>query len=218
MSKLNEGSIVDKLSHVLFYSHITPHSTTGLSPAELLQNRRIKSRLDLLRPDMESRVIEKQSKQQYYANMHSKIRQFQVGEDVYIRNFSSGLKWIPGQICSTVGNVSYNVLLTDGCSFIRHIDHIRKRFEGDVTCPLDPTPMATTNAEIPLESPNLSEPVTIPPVVEPNVVVNPPTPIVHPLPSDHSNSSPQESRYPKRIRGRPNRYTPSDLGGRNVMN
>ena len=43
MSKLKEGTLSDRLAHILFYNHITPQSTTGLSPAELLQNRRLRS-------------------------------------------------------------------------------------------------------------------------------------------------------------------------------
>ncbi len=40
MSKLKStADITDRLSHILFYNHITPQSTTGVSPAELLQNR-----------------------------------------------------------------------------------------------------------------------------------------------------------------------------------
>ena len=57
MSKLSEGSIEDKLSHRLFYNHITPQTTTGLSPAELLQGRCLRSRLDLIKPDL-NRTIE----------------------------------------------------------------------------------------------------------------------------------------------------------------
>ena len=74
MSKLQEGSIQDKVSHVLFYSYITPLSTTGVSLAELLQNRRLRSRLDLLRPDIEVKVETKQqSKQQAYMNHNPTI-------------------------------------------------------------------------------------------------------------------------------------------------
>ena len=36
MSKFTEGTLSNRISHMLFYNHITPHSTTGLSPAELL--------------------------------------------------------------------------------------------------------------------------------------------------------------------------------------
>ena len=86
----------ERVSHVLFYSHITPNSTTGLTPAELLQNRRLRSRLDLVKPNIEDRVVEQQVKQHYHANRHSKSRGFQVGDPVYVRNF--GASWV--HICS----------------------------------------------------------------------------------------------------------------------
>ena len=56
MSKCTEGTLLDIISHVLFYNHITPQTTTGLSPAELLQNRRLQSHLDLLKPDLQARI------------------------------------------------------------------------------------------------------------------------------------------------------------------
>ena len=68
LSKLQSGSLQGRVSHILFYSHITPHSTTGISPTELLQNRRLRSQLDLIRPDVEAHVVGKQSTQQSYAN------------------------------------------------------------------------------------------------------------------------------------------------------
>ena len=122
MLKVKDGSVIDKVSHVLFYSHITPHSTTGLSPSELLQNRRLRSRLDLIFPDLGTRVSEKQSSQQYYSNRHAKSRNFEVGEAVYIRNFGVGAKWIPCHISSIIGNVSYSIDMQDGRSFRRHIN------------------------------------------------------------------------------------------------
>ena len=74
--KLKTNSIEERVSHVLFYSHITPSSATGLSPAELLQNRRLRSRLDLLKPDFNARIVHQQFQQQHYANLHSKHREF----------------------------------------------------------------------------------------------------------------------------------------------
>ena len=86
MSKLQEGSIQDKVSHVLFYSHITPLSTTGVSPAELLQNCRLRSRLDLLRPDIEVKVETKQqSKEQAYMNHNSTICRSGVHKEFWCR-------------------------------------------------------------------------------------------------------------------------------------
>ena len=40
-----------------------PHVTTNIPPCELLMNRRLKTRFDLLRPDLESNVVKKQEAQ-----------------------------------------------------------------------------------------------------------------------------------------------------------
>ena len=124
----------DRDSHVLFYSHITPSTTTGLSPSELLQNRRLRTCLDLLRPKISGRVLEKQ---QQYADLHSKTRHFEVGEAVYVCEYSGKHKWILGHNSSSVRNVSYDVALFDGRVIRRHIDQIRQKLEnGDITVPL----------------------------------------------------------------------------------
>jgi hypothetical protein len=60
MKKATEGSVKEKLRRFLFQYRITPHATTGVSPAELLHGRRPKSLLDLVRPDLEQRVQRKQ--------------------------------------------------------------------------------------------------------------------------------------------------------------
>ena len=44
------------LAKVLFRHRLTPNTTTGHSPAELLMNRQLKSRLDLNRPDVGRKV------------------------------------------------------------------------------------------------------------------------------------------------------------------
>ena len=46
------GSIETKLSCFLFKYRLTPHSTTGISPAKLLLGRHPRSRLDILHPDL----------------------------------------------------------------------------------------------------------------------------------------------------------------------
>ena len=94
MSKLKDGSLVDRLSHILFYNHMTPQTTTGMSPAELLQNRRLRSRLYLIKPDLQVRIEKKQYNQQAFANIHSHDRKFCVGEDVYVQTFAGGKKCV----------------------------------------------------------------------------------------------------------------------------
>ena len=56
------ATIQEKLSKFLFTYRLTPHSTTGVSPAELLMGHRLQSRLDLLFPDIRDRVQSQQKK------------------------------------------------------------------------------------------------------------------------------------------------------------
>lgn len=63
ISRLQNGSVLDRFSRFLFTYRNTPQSTTGTSPAELLQGRRLRSPLDLVKPDLEGRVMKEQLKQ-----------------------------------------------------------------------------------------------------------------------------------------------------------
>jgi hypothetical protein len=56
------GSMEEKLARFLLTYRITPHSTTGVSLAELLMGRRLRCRLDLLHPDLSHTVEGKQWK------------------------------------------------------------------------------------------------------------------------------------------------------------
>ena len=47
-------SIENRLSKFLLWYRLTPHSTTGTAPAELLMGRHSRSVLDLLKPDLQS--------------------------------------------------------------------------------------------------------------------------------------------------------------------
>lgn len=50
--KKTEGDMETRFARFLFQYRITPHSTTGQSPAELLLGRHPRSRLDLMLPDV----------------------------------------------------------------------------------------------------------------------------------------------------------------------
>ena len=64
---MHGGDLKTKLARFLFDYRITPHSTTGIAPAELLMHRQLKSRLHLIRPDVGVKVVAEQTKQK--ANM-----------------------------------------------------------------------------------------------------------------------------------------------------
>ena len=61
ISKL-EGPIQLRLNRFLLSYRTTPQTITGLTPSELLMERRLHTRLDFLHPDSTLRVLEKQEK------------------------------------------------------------------------------------------------------------------------------------------------------------
>ena len=62
MKKQGDCSVDTKLARSLLSFRITPQSTTGESPAPLRWGRSLKSHLDLLRPDVATRVNLAQSR------------------------------------------------------------------------------------------------------------------------------------------------------------
>ena len=118
LKKMKAGSIEDKMSRFLFAHRNTPQSTTGVSPAELLLGRKPRMRLDLLKPDLQSRDERLQEHQKQVSDVHAKPRLLAVGDLVYIKNFSQGLAtsptWLPGTITSSTGPLSFQITLADG--------------------------------------------------------------------------------------------------------
>ena len=65
LRQIQGTSIKEKLNKFLFKYRITPHTVTGVAPAELLMGRRLRSRLDLLKPNLTETVQSKQLKQKF---------------------------------------------------------------------------------------------------------------------------------------------------------
>ena len=123
LKNLKEGDTETQLCKFLFKYRITPHSATGVSPAELLVGRRLRSALSLLRPE---RVVSLREKQ--YGSMGTKkTRSFAVDEPVLIKNYGSGPEWIPGVVADVKGSVNYRVLTGDGRLIHRHVDQVQPR-------------------------------------------------------------------------------------------
>uniref|UniRef100_A0A8C5QT05 Gypsy retrotransposon integrase-like protein 1 n=2 Tax=Leptobrachium leishanense TaxID=445787 RepID=A0A8C5QT05_9ANUR len=127
IKKSSGDSIEVKMARALFSYRITPQSTTGKSPAELLCGRKLRSTLDLIHPDFKGQVQEKQVKQKLYHDQHAKERHLREGDKVYTRNFGVGPSWIPGTVQKQTGPVSCTVALGNGQIVRRHIDQVRNR-------------------------------------------------------------------------------------------
>ena len=52
MKKLTEGTMETRVTRFLFHYCTMPHATTEQSPAELIFGRQLRTRLDLLKPDI----------------------------------------------------------------------------------------------------------------------------------------------------------------------
>ena len=128
IAKLTEGSLQDKISRFLYSYRLTPHTTTERPPAELMIGRQLRSRLDLVKPQLEKRVQEKQQKQKETHDNHAKWRSFKEGEEVFAKNYSgTGDKWLSGKIVQVTGPVSAVIELSNGTRVKKHFDQIRKR-------------------------------------------------------------------------------------------
>ena len=136
--KMQGGDDNVKLQRFLFTYRCVPHSTTGIPPAELLMGRRLKSVLDLLKPNVAANVDWKQTK--LLGKADRKCRDFVKGDQVYAKNFSSGSKWLTGRIVNVTGPVSYVIELSNGRLIRRHVDHIRMKLDFEIPdVPIVPT-------------------------------------------------------------------------------
>ncbi len=111
MKKSLGNTLETKLHRALFNYRITPQSTIGLSPAELLLGRKLRCTLDKIHPDFTGKMETKQQNQKVYHDQHVKSRYFQIGDPVYTRNFGYGPNLVHGVIQDITGPVSYTVTL-----------------------------------------------------------------------------------------------------------
>lgn len=124
------------LQNFLLNYRNTIHSTTGETPANLLQKRTLRSRLDLLRGDriVEERVNERQRRQVEYAG--GVAREFTEGDTVWSKTHGGPNKWEKGIIKSVEGTRRYIIDSGDGRPTKKHIDQLRRRsFLTNVPCP-----------------------------------------------------------------------------------
>ena len=209
LRKITAGNIKDRLAKILMPYRLTPQSTTGVSPAELLLGRRPRSRLDLLKPHTAERVEDRQLRQKKQHDAKAVDRKLGVGERVFVRNYALGDKWLPGVILRQTGPVSYLVALPNGQERRVHQDQVRKRTVDAGLPPDDPVEHQPEEVSPDVSS---STPVDPPAVVPENVStpVDTPTPVVtspaaaggttHPSETSKGVTPPVVKSYPKRAR------------------
>ena len=179
MRKMTDGSLETKLSRFLFKYRMTPQSTTGVSPAELIFGRRLRSHLDNIRPDIDRKTRLNQERQKQGHDRRARVREFRLNDLVYAKSYGSGASWLPGKITAVHGAMLFTVQLENGRIVRKHTDQLRSRINsnqetnsGEVSEDLDfptssnaavrehttePDGDDTLNQTLPPEDENLSE-------------------------------------------------------------
>ena len=103
-----------RLQNFLLNYRSTVHATTGESPASLFLGRQIRTRFDLLHPNLEERVSHKQAAQKRCHDQRSHVCEFSAGDRVLVKDKSD---WVQGTIIQHLGPISYLVKLSDGCTY-----------------------------------------------------------------------------------------------------
>lgn len=139
------GTVHTRLSRFL----LAYRSTTGVTPAELLLNRRLRTRLDLIRPDLRHRVETQQFAQKKHHDNTTKERQFAQGDRVLVKSFSPGPKWKKAHTEERTKPLSYTVKCEGGVVTRRHVDHLLNgHAEPTTVIEYDDLPDAATDAEL----------------------------------------------------------------------
>ena len=147
----SDRSMQHKLDRFLLAYRTAPHATTEVSPAELLFGRNLRTRLDLLMPNVKRKVdgklLQDESKQ---------LTVLSEGQKVWIRNYRPGPKWLSGTVLESQGPLLYKVETTNNQTWKRHIEQLRSRESNDLP--------PTRETEVSLEEDCIPTKDTKPPV------------------------------------------------------
>ncbi|CAB3982232.1 Transposon Ty3-I Gag-Pol poly [Paramuricea clavata] len=126
-------SMKHRLANFLLRYRTTPHSTTGVSPGELMMTRRLRTRLSLVKPDLAQVVEGKQEQQKVYKDGKGKSeRTFEKEERVRVLNTratNKTNKWILGTVVKSCGPRTYVVKCGKRMRRV-HPDHMIKAHDG----------------------------------------------------------------------------------------
>ena len=128
-----------RLDRFLLAYQSAPHATTSLSPAQLLLGRNVKTRLDLIKPDVTREVNKK-----LLQSNSSSLKSFVNNQDVWVRNYRRGPKRVRGTVIERTGPVLYRVKVNDQ-TWKRRVEQLRDSY----LCP--PVREVTDDCTVPEE-------------------------------------------------------------------
>jgi len=151
MTASRDVSDIDaRLQKFLLSYRNAPQKSTGRPPSELMFGRRLRTRLDLLKPDVRSSIDKANFRQQLQHDKSAVHRSFKAGDVVWVLN-PSGFGHQPGEVHRRTGPLSYEVLMDDK-TVRKHADQLRLRSRR-VTSEADADTSDGYDATIPEVSP-----------------------------------------------------------------
>ncbi|XP_062865163.1 uncharacterized protein K02A2.6-like [Trichomycterus rosablanca] len=140
-------SLQHKVDNFLFVYRNAVHSTTNQAPAMLFIKRTLRSRIDLLKPNLRREVQNKQ-----FSMLPSEAtRTFDVGQEVLARDYR-GNKWTPGRNVTRNGPLMYEVDIGEQ-TWRRHVDQLLN------AQPNNTPELPTSKPQDTVSSPDLPSPV-----------------------------------------------------------
>ena len=189
---------LQRLSSFLLSYRSTPHSTTHEAPSQLFLKRSLRTRLDLLKPDVNSSVCLEQAKQKSYHDRRCRVCEYSVGQPVQTYNFRSGPRWVAGVVVRKLGSLTYLVQVNSGVFWRRHVDHLRPAVDSAIEAK---SPVVPERPDLSLTDQTNYAPYNVTEIPEQLPLAVPEQPPAVPEP-------PAERRYPVRENRRPPlRYT-----------
>ena len=210
--------VKEKLTKFLIAYRNIPHSTTGESLAQLLLGRPLRTRLDLVKPNLNRKIVNQQHQQGIKAaNEKGRQRhQLEVGGAVMSRDYRGDLKWRSGLIVKKTGPLMYEVQVAPGIIWCRHIDQLRPTAVGltDVRGVV-PDTVAVGKAEV-VSQPPVATQQSAPPIIvgtvpeipvadQPEMVSVPASTTTNPPDTTPASPAVREQQYPQRTRKAPQR-------------
>ncbi len=153
--KIRGGDLEARLQKFLLQYRVTPQASTGKSPSELLYKRQLRTKLDMIRPNLAKKVKRQQKQMKDQADRGTRPRTLKTGDNVLVKNFGAGPTWLRGHVQGVISSSLFEIQLDDGRSVRRHIDHMRYGKYNPTPNPNQPEVIVPVYQE---ETPHLSTP------------------------------------------------------------
>ena len=199
---VSKKSLQHMLDNFLLKFRTTPHSVTGVSPAERLLRQLPRTRLTMLKTNQSTLQQRKEEKVKDHANKkRGSDREYEENETVLVLSKRSNKpKWERGKIYRKISKVTYLVWLEEmGKMKYMHADDIRKSLLTDDSSKVEINGDSENRA---IELPHLPVVVNETPEIPADDIAKESEPII-PKPPSPNTSTPPDTRKSSRLRKKP---------------